>query len=808
MKKTYSFLLSLSLSIGGFAQGLPAPVNKMIWSKEIPTVTVPQPDMERINQEDIERDRQGKLYRIGVAHHVNIRPENSGVWKQNADGSREWNLRVKTEGAEAMSFMLEHFKIYGGSTLSVKDVNGNLLHKPFTVNNVEEHFRQHIPLCFGSEMYLSLVEPANTTPSEIWIDRIMYNYRSTGNPNTAKINESEACQVNVNCSPVGDIWQDEKRGVARILVVEGNSQGWCSGSLINNTANDCKPYFLTALHCGVSSTTSNMNQWKFYFRYEATGCTNPNTAGTLDDNIITGCIKISDSGDGGGDSGSDFLLVRLGSANNESTIINTLKSANFNAYWNGWDANNITTNSGASIHHPAGDIKKISTFTSNLATSGWNSNGLQSHWRVTWTSNANGHGVTEGGSSGSPIFKNNGGNSLIIGTLTGGASYCNAQSQPDYYGKMSYHWTQNGTADNRRLKPFLDPTNSGALTLNGSNDPCSNPVPPVAQFTANQTNIPTGTTVNFTDQSTGNPTSWAWAISPASGWSFAGGTSASSQNPQVTFTTVGQYTVTLTATNAQGSDGETKNNYITVTQPTNPCAATSTTCDEFIQNVTLNTLNNTSACTNYTNYTATTTLNKGTQYTIVITPQITGNQAGSAYTGNEIAAWIDYNNNLSFTDNGERIAFVSVGTGWSNQFQFTVPTTAVTGNVRMRVRISYNGADGGEGPINPCGTTQYGEVEDYTINIQPASTSSLSEEILGAVNVYPNPTKEFVTIEWTNTNFESVDIQLTDLTGKVLLVKNAQDNKTELNLNQFASGTYLVQIKTDKGTVIKSIIKD
>ncbi|MEY4215974.1 MAG: hypothetical protein RLZZ68_430, partial [Bacteroidota bacterium] len=97
----------------------------------------------------------------------------------------------------------------------------------------------------------------------------MYGYRSIAKPVADKINESEACEVNVNCTPVGNNWQDEKRGVARILVVDGGSQGWCTGSLIHNLANDCKPLFLTALHCGVTATASDFNQWRFYFRYEA-----------------------------------------------------------------------------------------------------------------------------------------------------------------------------------------------------------------------------------------------------------------------------------------------------------------------------------------------------------------------------------------------------------------------------------------------------------------------------------------------------------------------------------------------------------
>lgn len=89
--------------------------------------------------------------------------------------------------------------------------------------------------------------------------------------------------------------------------------------------------------------------------------------------------------------------------------------------------------------------------------------------------------------------------------------------------------------------------------------------PPVADFTADITSVVSGGVVNFTDLSTNYPTSWSWSITPSSGWSYSGGTNSTSQNPKVQFNTVGVYTVKLTATNANGSDSETKTNYITVT---------------------------------------------------------------------------------------------------------------------------------------------------------------------------------------------------------------------------------------------------
>tara|TARA_B110000305_G_scaffold27565_1_gene25584 strand:- start:15704 stop:17776 length:2073 start_codon:yes stop_codon:yes gene_type:complete len=437
--------------------------------KDITSLVLDAPDLTQVHLEDLAREKNGELYRIGANIATDINPNYTGSWKINNDGARTWQLRVKAEGAEALSFLFSKFELFGQSTLEIRNMEGYIVHKPMTQEDVLSHRMQNAALCFGDDLVLTITEPANTQASEILIDRIVYNYRSTGNPNTSKINESDPCEVNVNCSPVGDSWQDEKDGVARIYCVTGNMAGWCTGSLINNTEQDCKPYFLTALHCGVTSSASNMNQWRFYFRYESPNCNNPNTAGSLDDHYITGCIRLADSDDGGGETGSDFLLVKLGNNNNETTVVNTLKSSSFSAYWNGWKAASSSTQGGAGIHHPAGDIKKISTFNGSTQSTSWGSAG-GSHWQMSWSSNSNGHGVTEGGSSGSPLFNNSG---LIIGTLTGGSSYCTNQTSPDLYGKMSYHWTSNGTANNERLKPWLDPESSNVTTLNGSSDPCS-----------------------------------------------------------------------------------------------------------------------------------------------------------------------------------------------------------------------------------------------------------------------------------------------------------------------------------------------
>lgn len=806
MKKITQFVFGFTFLLFSFLSfGQIVAIDK--FPKDVPVMHFQQPNLTQIIQEDIDRDNNGEFYRIGIlGSEVNITPQNSGTWTTKANGDRVWRLKIKYPGAQGMSFMFSKFHLFGGSTINVYNSNGISVHGTFSSKDVLDHGQQNLSLCEGDLLMLELTEPKNTQASILEMNEIIYIYRGfKAETQDKNFGASDPCQVNVNCTPVGTNWQNQKRGVARILVSTNSGQGWCTGSLVNNVRQDCTPYFLTAYHCGGNATTAQFNQWRFYFRFEAPSCANPsNQSGVISTGFFTGCIKVSDSNNGGSSS-SDMLLLHLGSLANASTTINTLKTTH-NVYWNGWDANNTATTGGVGIHHPAGDIKKISTFSGNTVSTQWGS-ASGSHWRVTWTSNSNGHGVTEGGSSGSPLFNNS--NGRIIGTLTGGSSYCSAQSSPDLYGKMSYHWTSNGTADNRRLKPYLDPDNTGVLVLNGSADPCgtSPGAAPNANFVANQTNVPTGTTVTFTDQTTGSPTSWSWSITPATGWAYTG-SSATSQNPQVTFNTAGSYTIALTATNANGSDTETKNNYIVVTSGGGggtPCAATSTECDEFIAQVQLNTINNSSACTNYTDYSSiSTTLTKGQQYTINVIPQITGEAAGTAYTNDQVAVWIDYNNNGSFTDAGEQVGVGTVGSGFTGSFTFTVPTSASTATVRMRVRIFY--PETGIPTITPCGTTQYGEVEDYRINL--VATVGLEDlENLNAISLYPNPTADEVTVD-LGTTVQNADIFVLDVSGKeVLRSTNNNVENVKLNLSGIATGVYQVIIQTELGKVVKRVTK-
>lgn len=246
--------------------------------------------------------------------------------------------------------------------------------------------------------------------------------------------------------------------VCQMTLPIGNYIYICSGALVNNTAEDLKPYILSAFHCidlDIPVTEKNLNKYTFYFHFEHTGCENNSSIASY--RTITGCKKIAGIPL---DGGSDGLLL----------LLNQTIPEHYNAYYNGWDRSNTAAQSGVGIHHPSGDYMKISTFNKVARTSTWygidNIKGApNAHWNVVFEQTANGHAVTEGGSSGSPLFNQN---KQIVGTLSGGSSSCEKPNGANTYGKLYYHWDQYPNKDNTsRMDIYLDPNHTGKTQLAG-----------------------------------------------------------------------------------------------------------------------------------------------------------------------------------------------------------------------------------------------------------------------------------------------------------------------------------------------------
>jgi len=172
------------------------------------------------------------------------------------------------------------------------------------------------------------------------------------------------------------------------------------------------------------------------------------------------------------------------------------------------------------------------------------------------------------------------------------------------------------------------------------------------------------------------------------------------------------YSFYIIAKDAAGNASTISNtaNVTTTAVTASYCASQgNSTADEKIGKVVLGTINNTSTGTaGYENFTAqSTNLTRSSSATITVTPSWTASTYPEGY-----AVFIDYNQDGDFGDSGETVWTKTAATTTPVIGTFTIPATATLGAARMRVSMKYNGVP------TSCEAFPYGQVEDYTVNIQ------------------------------------------------------------------------------------------
>jgi len=229
-----------------------------------------------------------------------------------------------------------------------------------------------------------------------------------------------------------------------------------SGALVNNTSEDKTPYFLTANHC-YERTVGTANASLFSMRFNWIS-PNPVCAETTASTDAVDNFTISGSSFRARNAASDVLLVE----------INNPIPGSWDVTYAGWDKTDTDPTFEVGIHHPDGDIMKVSRDDDGATKS--NSSGTDV-WLIGGISAGSGNGweigVTEGGSSGSPLFDQNG---RIIGQLFAGNAACSGTTDNDdydIYGRFATSWDSGSTAATR-LSDWLDPlgTNQGTLESN------------------------------------------------------------------------------------------------------------------------------------------------------------------------------------------------------------------------------------------------------------------------------------------------------------------------------------------------------
>ena len=174
-------------------------------------------------------------------------------------------------------------------------------------------------------------------------------------------------------------------------------------------------------------------------------------------------------------------------------------------------------------------------------------------------------------------------------------------------------------------------------------------------------------------------------------------------------------------------------NFTTTELQLNYCTSNgNSVADEYISNVTIGSINNTTGASGsgYADYTSqSTNLTKGASETITITPTWTGTQYNEGY-----GVFIDYNKDGDFEDNGETVWTNAASQTTPVSGTFTVPASAVSGSTTIRVVMQYNTVP------SACGSFDYGETEDYTVNITGgvADTTAPTITLTGAAIINLN----------------------------------------------------------------------
>lgn len=408
-------------------------------------------DAERLLAEDQLREKDPKRpgpLRFAVAQEVAFTTKNSGTWQNVTDG-RVWRLRIQSPEAKSLNLGITRFEMPKGAKLWIYDPGHKQVEGPYTSEHRSRQGRLWTPVIEGDEIVVEVFVPTETPEPVVEIRKVNHGYRGfekTGEKSGIAGTEG-ACNNDVIC-PAGDSWRNQIRAVGVYTVnaispSSGMSETYvCSGVLLNDTANDFRPFFLSANHCRVDGT--NDDSVVVYWNFESPMC-NTHAGGDRSHTQTGSTIRARWEP-------SDFLLLELSAAPDPS----------FNVFHAGWDASGSTPPSTVCIHHPVGDVKAISSSNNPPHTRFYNSffdNPGGDHWHLLWDS-----GVTEGGSSGAPLFDTSTGR--CIGQLDGGHAGCGHLLQDDFFGKFSVSWTGGGTATTR-LSDWLDPGNTGTMAIDG-----------------------------------------------------------------------------------------------------------------------------------------------------------------------------------------------------------------------------------------------------------------------------------------------------------------------------------------------------
>lgn len=386
----------------------------------------PTLDVQSVHDEEVAIEKKGEAPRFAIAHKVSVNP--SIHWEKTNNGYT-WIHRVTAPNAVSLNFGFTKFRLPEGAQVNIYSADRTKFIRSFTSQDNNLHDELWTPIIMSDDVIIEANVPEESIKDiKLELGHVGQGFRTFGE-STQKAGD---CNIDVACEDSKG-WEKE---VNTVGVISTGGSRFCTGFMVNNTAQDKTPFFMTANHCQIRS--SNAASLVVYWNYQTSQC-----GGARDG-------KLTDF-----QSGSMFLAA---SAKSDFTLVKLLSrpKPEWNVNYAGWDNAPHTPTSSTVIHHPNVDEKSISFDydPAELSSYGGDSApGDGTHIQVLDYDK----GTTEPGSSGSPLFNES---HRVVGQLHGGGAAC-GNDLSDYYGRFHISWNGEGSKSTR-LKDHLDSKNTGA----------------------------------------------------------------------------------------------------------------------------------------------------------------------------------------------------------------------------------------------------------------------------------------------------------------------------------------------------------
>jgi len=408
--------------------------------RNVPFIKLPGVNRDKlISIEEQERLITGKKsLRFGKIIPVSLGIDNAGVF-QSFEGCQVWRIGLWSPDARGLGLIFDRFDLDDGEKVFIYSPDKKQVLGAFTGGNMNKNKTLAIRPLPNDSIIIEFQFKENMENS-LHIGSVVYDYRGINRIINSKdewYNTSGPCNVDINC-PEGQDWQSEKNAVCREFIYKAD-HGYselCTGVLLNNTVDTDVPYILTTNHC--IEDTSHAENTIFIFQYESPECDGPD--GSVAKSISGSELKATSEN-------LDFTLVEL----------NEIPPITYNPIYAGWSNLDIPPENSVTIHHPNGDVKKISVDNDPAVVTSYSTFDENAFWNILqWDV-----GTTEAGSSGAPLFDQD---HKVIGILSGGDAHC-GNSVNDYFLRLTDAW-DDYSSSGEQLKYWLDPENSGATSVN------------------------------------------------------------------------------------------------------------------------------------------------------------------------------------------------------------------------------------------------------------------------------------------------------------------------------------------------------